>query len=414
VGNQLAILGGDPVRREPWPAWPQHGPEVEEAILRVARSNNYHPQFGNETETFEQAFAAYHGVKHAVGVGSGTAALQMAMAAAGIGCGDEVIVPAYTYAASASAAVEQNAIAVFVDSEPASQGLDPEDVRRKVTPATKAIVVVHANGYPCDIDAVMAIADEHSLVVIEDCSHAHGARTRGRLVGTLGHFGAFSLQNKKNLSAGVGGVVITDDDEAAKRMRNLRTFAWESIGHNWLMSEFHAAVAGAALPKLDATNATRRQNVATLLEALGTVEGITPLPGLPDTEPGYYNLILQYDEEVVGASRGAFVAALKAEGIPINMFYQPLQRWPIFAEADFYGQGCPFSCPKHYGGPVDYSAVSTPVAEALCDRVNLEIKVQPTSGETEMKQVAEAIGKIVSNRAELKAVDQSIQEGTIK
>lgn len=404
MGSTLAILGGTPVRNEPWPAWPQHGPEVEQAVLRVCRSNQFHPLFGHETETFEQAFAAYHGSGHAVGVGSGTLALQVAMAAAGIGCGDEVIVPAYTYVASASAAVDQNAIPVFVDSEPKSQGLDPEDVRRKITPRTKAVVVVHTNGYPCDIDAVMAIAREHDLVVIEDCSHAHGATHRGRKVGTIGHLGCFSLQNKKNLSAGVGGVVITDDDAMAERMRQWRTFSWEHIGHNWLMSEFHAAVAGAVLPQLDAMNDRRRENVATLLGALGEVEGITPLAGLPETEPVFYNLILQYDDEVIGAPRGAFVEALKAEGIPIHMFYVPLQRWPIFAEADMYGRGCPFSCPLHEGGPVDYRNVSTPVADAICDRVNLEIKVHPTNGETEMQQVAEAIRKIVENKAALREV----------
>ena len=403
--SSLAILGGTPVRTEPWPAWPQHGPEVEEAILRVARSNNYHPSFGNETTAFEAAFAEYHGASHAVAVGSGTVALQAAMAAAGVGCGDEVIVPAYTYAASASAAVEQNAIPVFVDSEPASQGLDPEDVRRKITPSTKAIVVVHANGYPCDIDAVMAIADEHGLVVIEDCSHAHGARTKGRLVGTIGHFGAFSLQHKKNLSAGTGGVVITDDAEAAERMRTMRSFFWDRVGHNWLISEFSSAIARAQLPMLDEMNAARRANAAAVVDALGQLDGITPLPGLPDTEPVYYNLILQYDEVVAGAPRKAFVKALKAEGIPIHMFYQPLQRWPIFAEADFYGQGCPFSCPKHSGGAPDYGSVSTPVAEAICDRVNLEIKVQPTAGEGDMADLAAAVRKIVTHAEELSEVD---------
>ena len=403
--SSLAILGGTPVRAEPWPAYPQHGPEVQDAILRVARSSNYHPGFGGETAEFESAFAAYHGAAHAVAVASGTVALQAAMAAAGVGCGDEVIVPAYTYAASASAAVEQNAVPVFVDSEPASQGLDPDDVRRKITPATKAIVVVHANGYPCDIDATMAIADEHGLAVIEDCSHAHGARTKGRLVGTIGHFGAFSLQHKKNLSAGTGGVVLTDDAEAAERMRNMLSFFWHRIGHNWLISEFSSAIAAAQLPMLDEKNAARRANAATVIEMLDGVSGVTPLPGLPETDPVYYNLILQYDEGAIGAPRRVFVKALKAEGIPINMFYQPLQRWPIFAEADFYGQGCPFSCPRHAGGAPDYGAVSTPVAEAICDRVNLEIKVQPTASRRDMADVATAVRKVVTHAEDLSGID---------
>jgi len=400
----LAISGGTPVRTEPWPPWPQHGPEVHDAIRRVALSNCYHPQFGGEAAAFEEAFAAWLGVRHAVAVANGTMALVAALAAADVGCGDEVICPAYTYVASAAAAVEQNAIPVFVDSEPASQGLDPDDVARKITPRTKAVVAVHPNGYPCDMDAVTALARRHDLAVIEDCSHAHGAMYKGRKVGTIGRLGAFSLQHKKNLSAGTGGVVATDDDELADRMRQLRTFGWTSVGHNWHICEFAAAIAAAQLPLLDAMNEARRQNVATLLAELGDVEGVTPLPGLPDTEPSYYNLILQYDEAAVGASRAAFVEALNAEGVPIKMFYVPLQRWPIFAEADFYGRGCPFSCPK-YEGDVDYRETATPVADAICDRTNLEIKVQPTSGETEMKQIAEAIGKILAHVDELKALD---------
>ncbi len=412
MDSQLALLGGMPVRREPWPAWPQHGPAVRSAIDRVARSNCYHPQFGNETEAFEQAFAAFHGGGHAVAVANGTLALQAAMAAAGVGCGDEVIVPAYTYVASASAAVDQNAVPVFVDSEPASQGLDPDDVRRKITPRTKAIVAVHCNGYPCDMDGVMAVAAEHDLVVIEDCSHAHGARHDGRRVGTIGHLGAFSLQNKKNLSAGTGGIVFTRDGAMADRMREARNFTWCSIGHNWQISEFHSAIAAAQLPTLDVMNDTRRANVATLLEALGTVEGLTPLPGLPGTEPVYYNLILQYDEAVWGVSRGTFVEALKAEGIPIHMFYVPLQRWPIFANADMYGRGCPFACPRR-DAPADYAHVATPVADAICERINLEIKVHPTSGETEMRQIAEAIRKLVAHKENLARFEQRPTEGCV-
>ncbi len=399
--SSLALLGGSPVRTTPWPVWPQHGPKVLDAIHRVALSQNYHPQCGKETETFESLFAAYHGLPHAVGTNSGTTALQLALAASGIGHGDEVIVPAYTYIASASCVVEQNAIPVFVDSEPLSQGLDPADVRRKISPRTRAIIVVHCNGYPCNMDAIMAIAAEHHLIVIEDCSHAHGASYKGRKVGTIGHIGAFSLQHKKNLSAGMGGVAITRDPETARKMKAWRTFTYEErVGHNWQMSEFHAAIAAALVPQIDAMNEQRRANVSTLLEALGPIEGITPLPGLPDTSPAYYNLILQYDETKVGAPREAFIKALKAEGIPFHMFYTPLQRWGIFSKADYYGKGCPFST-QPGGRTIEYSATHTPVADAICDRINLEIKVQPTSGATEMVQIATAIRKILDHRHEL-------------
>ena len=403
-----AILGGVLVRTDPWPAWPHYGPEVQEAIRRVAESHAYHPMFGGETEALEHEFAAYHDMPEGVAVASGTLALQAAMAAAGIGCGDEVIVPAYTYVASAAAAVDQNAVPVFVDSEPISQGLDPKELESKITPRTKAIVVVHVNGYPSDMDAVMAIADKHHLTVIEDCSHAHGALYKGRKVGTIGHLGAFSLQHKKNLSAGSGGMVITRDREMAQNMRKWRNFTWDVIGHNWQTSEFHSAIARAQLPLLDAMNERRTANAALLLEAMGDVEGIAPLPGLPDTVPSYYNLILQFDEPSWGISRNTFVKAFKAEGIPLHMFYVPLQRWPIFAQADLYGRGCPFACPLQSGEHVSYATVSTPVAAAICDHVNLEIKVQPTSGEKEMRQTAEVIRKLSEYRDELRDAEASL------
>lgn len=397
----LALNGGTPVRSAPWPAWPQYGSAEEAAVLRVVRSSNTHPMFGPETEQFEEAFACYHGGGQAVAVSHGTAALQLAMAAAGVGCGDEVICPAYTYVASAAAAVEQNAVPVFVDSEPESQGADPKEIAAKITPSTKAIVLVHTNGYPCDIDPVMELAREHGIVVIEDCSHAHGARHRGRAVGTIGDFGAYSIQQKKNLSAGTGGVVWTRDAKAAEQMREMRNFVWNKIGHNWQINEFSSAIAKVQLEQLDAMNEARRRNAARVIEQIADVEGIAPLPGLPDTEPTFYNLILRYDQEALGLPRGKFIEAMAAEGIPIKMFYQPLQRWPIFAEADFYGQGCPFSCPKQPGGQPDYRSVKTPVAEAICDHVNLEIKVQPVCGDEEMDQIAAAIRKVVDHRHQL-------------
>ncbi len=400
--SKLAMLGGEPVRKTSWPVWPQHGPEVFAAIERVAKSQCYHPQFGTETTTFETAFAAYHGVPHAVATSSGTTALQLACAAGGIGHGDEVIVPAYTYIASASCVVEQNAIPVFVDSEPISQGLDPHDLRRKITPRTKAIIAVHCNGYPCNMEDIMTIADEHDLTVIEDCSHAHGARYHDQIVGTIGHLACFSLHHKKNLSAGIGGVVITRDAEHARKMRAWRSFSTEEpVGHNWLMSEFHAAIATALLQNLDRMNHQRQANVDTLIEALGDVEGMTPLPGHKNTTPVYYNFILQYNQEQVQLSRDVFVSAIKAEGIPLHMFYTPLQRWGIFKHANFYGRGCPFTTQGERDF-VNYDNVSTPVADAICDRVNLEIKVQPTSSASEMVQIAKAIKKVLSHRNELK------------
>lgn len=399
--ENLALNGGAPVRTAPWPHWPQYGAAEEAAVLNVVRSGNAHPMFGPETEAFEAEFAAYHGGGHAVAVSHGTAALQLAMAAAGVGCGHEVICPAYTYAASAVAAVEQTAVPIFVDSEPLSQGADPREVAAKITAATKAIVVVHTNGYPCDIDPIIELARERGIAVIEDCSHAHGALHRGRQVGTIGDFGAFSIQQKKNLSAGTGGVVWLRDGDLAAEMREMRNFVWNKVGHNWQINEFSSAIARCQLAKLDELNAQRRRNAQRVINQIAGVEGITPLPGLPNTEPVFYNLILQYDEARLGLPRAQFIKAMAAEGIPIKMFYQPLQRWPVFAEADFFGQGHPFTCSMQPNGQPDYGIVKTPVADAICDRLNLEIKVQPTCSDQDIDDIAAAIRKVVAHREEL-------------
>ena len=406
--NKAALLGGTPVRNEPWPVYPRFGKNVEEAVLRSLHSNCLHPMFGKETPLFEQEFAAYHGVQEAAAFAHGTLAIQAALAAAGIGCGDEVIVPAYTYAASAGAAVDQNAIPVFADVEPKAQGLDPNDFRKKITSRTKAVVVVHANGYPADMDAIMPIAEEHSLIVIEDCSHAHGAEHRGRKVGTIGHIGAFSIQHKKNFPAGIGGIAITRDAAIGAEMRRIRNYEWHPVGHNWQTSELHSAISRVILTELDAMNARRRENAGLLLAELGSVPGITALPGLPETDPVFYNLILEFNEEVTGLPRNLFIEALKAEGIPNIMFYVSLQRWPIFIKADMFGKGCPFSCPLHEGGPVNYQDVVTPVADRICDHSNIEIKVQPTSGPLEMKQIAEAIHKVLNSRNELLTLKETV------
>lgn len=185
-------------------------------------------------------------------------------------------------------------------------------------------------------------------------------------------------------------------------MRKIRNYEWHPVGHNWQTSELHSAISRVILTELDAMNARRRENTGLLLAELGSVPGITALPGLPETDPVFYNLILEFSEEITGLPRSLFIQALKAEGIPNIMFYVPLQRWPIFAKADMFGKGCPFSCPLHEGGPVNYQNVVTPVATRICDHTNIEIKVQPTSGPLEMRQIAEAIHKIMDHRNELK------------
>ena len=402
--SKLAISGGTPVRTNPFPPYPYYGKEAEEGVLRVFRSQVFtsHPSsMGTETVAFEEEFAAWHGVGDAAGFSNGTTALKIALAAAGIGAGDEVLVPAYTFIATASAVIDQNAIPVLVDAEMVSQGLDPAEMERKITSRTRAVMPVHVHGYPCDMDRVMEIARRHDLKVIEDCSHAHGALHRDRKVGTIGDIGVFSLQHKKNLSVGEGGIAITRDAGLAAAMRDLRSFSQRPMKHNFRMSEFHAAVGRAQLGLLDAMNEVRRSNARRLADRLRGLPGITPVAGLPDTTPAYYNCVFLYDAAVVGVPRRDFVKAVNAEGIPMNMFYYPLNRDSIFQARDAFGRGCPFACPL-YRGKVEYGMADNPVATRLCDEMNLEIKVHPPCGDAEMDDIAEGIAKVLKHADELK------------
>jgi dTDP-4-amino-4,6-dideoxygalactose transaminase len=237
--------------------------EIRAAVARVLERGWY--VLGPEVDAFEAAFAAYHGVGHAIGVASGTDAIELALRAAGIGPGDEVITVSHTAVATVCAIERAGAKPVLVDIDPGCYTMDPAAAAAKVGPRTKAIVPVHLYGQPADMPALTSLAQRHGLLVIEDCAQAHGARLGGHLAGTLGHLGAFSFYPTKNLGAcGDGGAVITRDSQLAARLRRLRTYGQVSRyrhverGVNSRLDEIQAAVLGVKLKHLDEHNAIRR------------------------------------------------------------------------------------------------------------------------------------------------------------
>ena len=348
--GELAIRGGEPVRTRPWPVYPQLGEREVEAATRVVRSGNLSAQFGHEVERFEQAYAEYIGVRHAIATSSGTTALHVALASLGVGVGDEVIVPAYTFLATATAVLMANAIPVFADADPLVQGIDVDHVRRLVTPRTRAVIPVHANGFPLDMDPLLALAESKSLAVIEDGSHAHGAEYKGRKVGAIGTVNAFSFQQKRNLSLGEGGMVATDDDALADKARQVRSFGQVGLAYNYRMTELHGAIGAVRLQELDTQNAQRVRNADHLHQALEGINGFTTQKPLPDTRCVYYNFIIRCDPEAMGVSRDRLVEAVQAEGIPVSRGYTPVHRNPSFRDGDCHGHGCPYTCP-YYAPP---------------------------------------------------------------
>ncbi len=376
--EKLAIHGGKPVRTGRLNNSPAIAPREKELVMQVLDSRQFCAIDGRKVSEFEERFADYVGTEHAVATDTGTSALHVAMAAAGVGPGCEVIVPAYTFIASATSVLHNNAVPVFCDILPDTFCMDPEDVKKRVTDRTRAIMPVHLFGHPAEMDELVEIADEHDLSIIEDCAQAHAAEYRGRKVGSLGDLGCFSFQESKNMTAGEGGVIVTDDDELADACRRLRhhgeafgpsaTRTYESfiIGYNFRMTELAGAVLLAQLEMLDEFTSRRIRNGERLVRELSQFDWITPPARRPYAKHVYHVFVLRIDQAKLGMSRAELHAAYTAEGLYAGFGYsRPLYMNPIFRNKVGYGgRGCPYEC-RYYEGDVRYGEGLCPVTEQV-------------------------------------------------
>ncbi|MGD0111474.1 MAG: DegT/DnrJ/EryC1/StrS family aminotransferase [Armatimonadota bacterium] len=379
--GKLALLGGDAVRRAPWPPWPDPREEDIAAVSDALRSGQWWSYAGQHTEAFEKEYAQYHDARHGITVNSGTTALMVALEALEIGPGDEVIVPAYTFQATATSALLANAIPVFADVQPNTMNIDPDSVAALITSRTRAIVPVHIAGLPADMARLAEVAEPRRIALLEDAAQAHGAVWRGKKVGSIGHAGAFSFQASKNLPSGEGGIVLTDNDRVAARAAGLRDcgrvegrpfYEHHLLGGNFRITEMQTALLRSRLKRLEYETDLRWRNGQRLTSLLRSLPGIEPLD--PEPAPGdrrAYHLyaVRLRSEKLSGISRDRFMQALSAEGIPCSAGYgQPLYKNPVFQQRRFRGRGCPATC-GHYSGTVDYCGVSCPTAETLCNEV---------------------------------------------
>ena len=349
MGGRLALFGGSKTVTLPQDdRWPVLGQAEIDAVVALMREGRISIGDGSgPIGELEAVFARYTGAEYALMHNSGTSALHAAFYGVGVGPGDEVLVPSYTWHATAGAVVAANGVPVFCESDPGTLNIDVGDAARRITPRTKAIAVVHMWGNVADMDAVMALARAHSLAVVEDCSHAHGATWRGKHVGTIGHVGAFSLQGSKVLVAGEGGMLLTNDPGVFDRalvlgshgriqyhahddaIRELTT----GLGFKYRPHPLGAAIALEQFRRLDTWNAGRRENYDYLMA------GLRDLPAIDVTETlegakrgGYYGTRLRYDSaELVGLSRGALLKALRAEGVEVD-----IERYPLLHLTPYY------------------------------------------------------------------------------
>ena len=344
--SELALLGGKKVKTKPFPLWPQFDDAEREALNQVLESRVWWRTPGTRTLEFEQAFARFHGARHGLAVTSGTAALEVTMAALGIGAGDEVIVPDFTFVATASAVLFANALPVLVDVRPDTYGIDPELAEAAITPRTKAIIAVHMGGHPANLDALTDLARRKDIALIEDSSHAHGSEWRGKRIGTYGVAGTFSFQASKLMTAGEGGMIISNDDTFERNARSVHDcgrmpgewfYSHFVYGSNYRLSEWQGAVLMAQLGRLDGQTRRRHQNSRVLDRELSKIPGITPQK-LDErcTRNGQYAYIFHVDKnQFAGISTDRFIEAMNEEGIPNQASYPPLHELHMFRNGEY-------------------------------------------------------------------------------
>ncbi len=294
---------------------------------------------GKYVERFERAFAEYCGVKHAISCTNGTAALHLALLALGVGPGDEVIVPTLTFVSTANAVTYCGARPVFVDSEPETWNLDPELLEEKITPRTKGVIVVHLYGHPADMDSVLQIAQRHGLFVLEDAAEAHGAKYKGKYVGSIGNIGTFSFYGNKIITTGEGGIVVTDDDKLAHKVRQLRgqgmdpkrRYWFPIIGYNYRMTNIQAAIGLAQLEKVDWHISRRREVASWYYKRLREV----PRLGLPVEKEWAKNVYWMFSvilDDSISLGRDNVMTTLKELGIETRPFFHPMHTLPPYQE----------------------------------------------------------------------------------
>jgi dTDP-4-amino-4,6-dideoxygalactose transaminase len=345
---QLAIRGGKPVRSRPFTRWPIYDQREAEGLQAVLESGNWggYPCPNDRAREFAHTFAEYHGARYGVAVANGTVSLELALKAVGIGFGDEVIVPAYTWEGTAAAVLFTGAVPVFVDVDPNTYCLNAAFIEAEMTERTRAIIPVHLGFRFADMDAIMDLASRRGLFVLEDCAHAHGGRWRDTGAGAIGHAGSFSFQTSKLMTAGEGGIVVTSNIDLADQVIRLancgrpprrETRGEPTLGHNYRMTEFQAAILLAQLDRLDQQTKLRELNTRRLEEGLKKIEGISLLPRDPriTRQASYHYVFKFHPEEFAGVHRNAFVAALNTEGIPCDgRFYEAVYQSSLFDFAE--------------------------------------------------------------------------------
>ncbi len=418
IKSKLAILGGEPLRKRPFAPWPQFKVSDVERVVNVIESRHWggYPLPNRLAGEFALRFAELHGAKYGLCVANGTVALLVALQALEIKFGDEVVVPAYTWDGTAIAILQAGGVPVFVDVDPDTYCMDARALRAAITPRTRAILPVHLAMRFADMDALLAIAREHKLVIIEDCAHAHGGQFQGRGAGAGGDAGCFSFQESKLMTAGEGGIVLTNRLDCYEALQSIVNcgrpsltdeFQQKVLGANYRMTELQAALLLGQLEMWPEFCEKRTRHAALLSAALGALPHVRPLPPQPGLmRQTVYNYVFQYRPTGPAPSRDLLVAAIEAEGVPCDgRFYEPVYRSDLF-------YATPQNCPQLVLGresPMDYTRCRCPVSERAAYEESVWLPQYLLIGdEADVQDVARVLEKVVSNLGELAMADPKL------
>lgn len=372
--------------------------EEIDAVIKVMESQMLTLLHGTYVKKFEEDFAKFIGVKHAIGVNTGTAALHIALAALDIGPGDEVIVPPFTFIATASSVLHNNAIPIFADIDPKSYTLDPRSVSEKITNKTKAILPVHLAGISADMGELFEIADKHNIHIIEDAAQSIGTLCNDKKVGSLGTLGCFSFYPSKNITTGEGGMITTNNNELAEQCRLIRHhgepswYVYNRLGYNYRMTEIQGAIGGVQLKKLPEFIKIRNKNAEILTNAAEQIDGITP-PFIPEyCEPAFNYWIGRINPKKIGLNKEQFLKRFPKSKV---LYPKPLYKTKLFQEKNAYPKGCPWSCP-FYGGEIDYKTLFLPNVELITKEI-FALDIHPKMTQEELEADIRMMRKLANN-----------------
>ena len=405
--EKLAIHGGSKVRTEPFPERTPFGEREEELLLQAVRSQTLFVKSGRFVKELETEFAAFYGTQHAQASTSGTAAIHTAVGVVNPDPGDEIITAPITDPGSVMPILMQNAVPVFADVDPKTLNMTPESIEANITDRTRAIILVHLFGHPCDIDEVLKIAEKHNLILIEDCCQTHATKYKGRYAGTFGHMGCFSFQQSKHMTTGDGGMILTNNQETYIRLKLFSDKGWDYqymgdrdhafLAPNYRMTEMQGAVGLAQLEKLRDVVERRIALGKLLTELIADAPGVETVPLPSDREVSWWNYIFH----VTGYDPDEFCKAVSAEGVSMGAHYI---KDPIYMRGDFLTKGhtygssqFPFNSPYvsreyHYGPELVPGAVKglgTVVVRGIHEHMN----------EDDIRDTAKAINKVAHGLA---------------